>query len=141
MYFVERNHGFYYWKGGVSALPSSRQFRYDIPTVLYALKDREQMIWRFIYPSPFLPSGIEFEMSEEGIVSIDLIDGSGATIIALVHEEKYSRGTYRIELPNKAGLPLPCYYRLTVKVDETTVVETKPFPVSHGNMRMDEEGN
>jgi hypothetical protein len=98
------------------------------------------MIWRFIYPYPFRPSGIEFEMSEEGTVSLELIDGSGATIDALVHEETYSRGTYRIELPNKSSLPQTCYCRFTVQVGGMTVVETKPFPVSHGNMRMNEEG-
>jgi hypothetical protein len=109
--------------------------------VLYALKDREQMTWRFIYPDPFQPSGIEFEMSEEGIVSLALIDGSGATIDALVHEETYSRGTHTIELPSKSSLPQTCYCRFTVQIGGMTVVETKPFPVSHGNMSMDEGGD
>ena len=100
------------------------------------------MTSRLIYPHPFQPSGIEFEMSEEGIVSLELIDGSGAAMDTLIQEEKYSKGTYKIEFPKKvSSLPQTCYYRFTVQIGGKTLVETKPFPVSLGNMRTDEEEN
>ena len=97
------------------------------------------MISRLMYPHPFQPSGIEFEMSEEGIVSLELIDGSGAAMDTLIQEEMYSKGTYKIELPKKVNLPQTCYYRFTVQIGGQMLVETKPLPVSLGNMRMDQE--
>jgi hypothetical protein len=128
--------GFAIEKGWVSLIPCTSHLRYDTPR---AHEGNERMISRLIYPHPFQPSGIEFEMSEEGIVSLELIDGSGAKKDTLIQEEMYSRGTYKIELPKKVSLPQTCYYRFTVRIGGQTLVETKPLPTSLGYVRMDEK--
>lgn len=81
-----------------------------------------------IYPNPFKPSGIEFEMPQDGTVSLELLDASGAVIEHVIHEEKYSKGLHKLE-SCKFSVPAIRYYRLTVMSDGKPLVETKPFPL------------
>jgi hypothetical protein len=80
-----------------------------------------------VYPNPFKPSGIEFELPQDSIVSLELLDVSGTIIEQVIHEEQYLKGRHTLE-SSRFSVPVIRYYRLTVMNDGKPLVETKPFP-------------
>lgn len=81
-----------------------------------------------IYPNPFLPSGIEFEIDHESTVSLELLGASGDVIDCVIHKATFSKGVHKFE-SCEFSIPAIRYYRLTVVSEgRPPFVETKPFP-------------
>jgi hypothetical protein len=70
------------------------------------------------YPNPFNPiTKIRYELKEDGLVNIRILNVLGQEIIKLIHNEYQKKGVYEIEFDaSKYGLSTGVYfYKLTIK--------------------------
>jgi len=81
------------------------------------------------YPNPFRPSGIEFELEHEGVISLELLGESGEVLEIVIREEQFSKGSHSVE-SSKFTISSIRYYRLTVVSEGGPITETKPIPHS-----------
>ena len=78
-----------------------------------------------IYPNPFKPVGIEFELPEDSVVSLTIIDETGKDIDMVINQQQYKAGHHEhfINLSGNAGKKY--VYRLVAKGQRGEFVETK----------------
>jgi hypothetical protein len=76
---------------------------------------------RVFYPNPFIPAGIEFEISQEAEVSLVIFDGAGNEVKTLLEGRRFPAGVHQlsVDLPDAGGGKY--LYRLTAAyVDPVT---------------------
>jgi hypothetical protein len=68
---------------------------------------------RVFYPNPFIPAGIEFEISQPANVSLVIFDGAGNEVKTLLEERPFPPGVHQlsVDLPDAGGGKY--LYRLT----------------------------
>ena len=68
---------------------------------------------RVVYPNPFIPAGIEFEIAEEANVSLTIFDAAGNVVKTLLDRHAFPRGVHQlpVDLPDAGGGKY--LYRLT----------------------------
>ena len=80
---------------------------------------------RLTYPSPFKPSGIEFDLPDNAAVTLKIFDNSGREVATVIENRQYEAGTHYIEL-NSVNLAHGVYfYRLSVQDRDKRLVDTK----------------
>ena len=84
-----------------------------------------QLKSKLIYPNPFTPVGIEFELSEEAIVSLTIMDEAGRNVQVPISNSRFGAGQHRcsVDLGPREGKHY--IYRLVVKDSEGETVETR----------------
>jgi hypothetical protein len=80
---------------------------------------------KLIYPNPFKPVGIEFELPEAAIISLTIIDEKGKDVGMVIDNKQYKAGRhqYLIDLSDNVGKKY--VYRLVAKGQRGEFVETK----------------
>ena len=81
---------------------------------------------RVLYPNPFAPSGIEFDLPEEAIVTLHLLDAKGAIISTVVDKQVYPKGIHYVHCYTPTGTQ-KLIFRLTATNDKGEIVETKEY--------------
>lgn len=68
---------------------------------------------RVVYPNPFIPAGIEFEIAEEANVSLTIFDAAGNEVKTLLDRQEFPAGVHQlaVDLPDAGGGKY--LYRLT----------------------------
>lgn len=80
---------------------------------------------RIIYPGLFHPTGIEFDLSADAIVSITITSPIGEIFTMLVNKRPYSKGTHEVLFtapPKETG---ELYYQIVAEFADETVTERK----------------
>ena len=83
---------------------------------------------RVVYPNPFIPAGIEFEIAEEANVSLTIFDAAGNVVKTILDGHAFPRGVHQlaVDLPDAGGGKY--LYRLTAAcagTDGKSFVEVK----------------
>lgn len=80
---------------------------------------------RLVYPDPFKPVGIEFELPTDALVTLKIYDEHGGEISTILEDVFLRAGTHSFEV-DKAVLAVPTSLsRLTVKVKGQELTETR----------------
>lgn len=80
---------------------------------------------KLIYPNPFKPVGIEFELPDDAIVSLTIIDETGKDVGVIINNKQYKAGRHEFfaDLSNNVGKQY--IYRLVAKSKGREHAETK----------------
>ena len=80
---------------------------------------------RITYPGLFQPSGIEFDLLEEAIVTVTITDAEGGIMATPVNRQHYKKGTHEVvfTLPSQDTGEL--FYGITAEMEGETVSERK----------------
>ncbi len=57
-----------------------------------------QLLSRLSYPNPFKPTGIEFDLPLDAMVSLSIMDSSGKEIVNLINSEFRRSGTHTVTI-------------------------------------------
>lgn len=85
----------------------------------------QEIITRLVYPDPFKPVGLEFELDQKSIVTVTLIRQNGAVIKILVEEKAYEKGRHSISFPVPTDFGHDIFCRVLAETAESTTVETR----------------
>jgi hypothetical protein len=95
---------------------------------------------RLTYPNPFNPSGIDFDLPGDALVTLQILDDAGREIATLIDKRSYTLGTHHIDFFNGHGavkgneIPASvhniCFYRLSIQIDGKLYVDTKKIMLS-----------
>jgi hypothetical protein len=84
-----------------------------------------------VFPNPFTPIGVEFDLEGEALVSLEIVDNAGNAVASPVHRRQMSAGHHLIEAAFPAGSTAAFAYRLTVDDGGTEITETKTIRGAH----------
>ena len=87
---------------------------------------------KLIYPNPFKPVGIEFDLAEEAVVTIEIIDGSGKPVSSILSEQSLAAGHHIVESAFRHSLGKTQAYRLTARYRGAVDTETKTIRAMEG---------
>ncbi len=95
----------------------------------------KQFASRLTYPNPFTPTGIDFDLPQEALVTLEILDESGHALTELMSRRRFGAGTHHIDFSNGSGVlmingtpanPHSVYFsRLSVEMDGKLRVDTK----------------
>jgi hypothetical protein len=71
------------------------------------------------------PSGIEFDLPEDAVVTLALIDPTGREIAKLIDGEQLSAGTHNVDFVARGYVQGVFFYRLHVATHEKSFTHTK----------------
>jgi hypothetical protein len=80
---------------------------------------------RLVFPNPFRPVGVEFDLAEEALVSLDIVDASGVLVESVVRSSPLGPGHHVVGMPTQRAAGGAFAYRLTVQYSASRVVETR----------------
>ena len=80
---------------------------------------------RLSYPNPFKPSGIEFDLPADGLVTVEIYDDSGKEIATVTKDAPFIAGTHRLEFNLSHDVHGICFYRIKVDSDGKQYIDTK----------------
>ena len=108
-------------------MPYLEQSQHNIELYYFRMQKNEAMEFRSMlsYPDPFVPSGIEFVLPEDAVVSLKIIDHEGKDVMMLIEKKGYKAGRHVFvrDLSSYAGKKY--LYRLTARIQEREYAETK----------------
>ena len=78
-----------------------------------------------MYPKLFHPSGIEFDLPKEAIVTVTITNTEDENMSTPVNRQRYDKGTHEVvfTLPSKHHGDL--FYKITAEMGNETVTERK----------------
>ena len=85
-----------------------------------------EIVSRVRYPNPFTPSGIEFELREDSIVTLQLHDNAGILITTVINKQEYSAGKHTVDFTIPTG-KIGLLYRLLAVGKSGERIDTKEF--------------
>ena len=95
---------------------------------------------RLTYPNPFNPSGIDFDLPADALVTLQLLDDAGRELATLIDKRPYTTGTHHIDFFNgrgtikgndiSSGNHTICFYRLSILMAGKLYVDTKKIMLS-----------
>ncbi|MAT39527.1 MAG: hypothetical protein CL946_07970 [Ectothiorhodospiraceae bacterium] len=68
---------------------------------------------KLVYPDPFKPAGVEFELPESADVTITVTDASGQVLAILLDGVRLEKGIHSVAAPPKSPAGEPAYIKLT----------------------------
>ena len=80
---------------------------------------------RLNYPDPFRPSGIEFVLPDDAIVTITIFDNKGQQVKTLITKKEYSAGHNTIPFDQEGFIKNDYFYRITATIRNKEYTETK----------------
>lgn len=80
---------------------------------------------RIIYPSPFEPKGIEFELSAEGFITLKILDDNGNEVETLIENKLYNVGKQLIPIEYNKYSGGKYWYKISVNIGGKEFYETK----------------
>lgn len=80
---------------------------------------------RILYPDPFQPSGIEFDLQEEAIVTVTITDATDEIAATPVNQQRYREGTHQVFFTVPIHHAAELFYRIIAEIDGDTVSERK----------------
>lgn len=80
---------------------------------------------KIIYPDPFKPCGIEFELPENARVTLKIFDFSGEEVATLIDDREFRAGIHRVELNSTECMSGAYFYRLSAQSNGKDFTDTK----------------
>ncbi len=90
------------------------------------MKESPLAFSRLLFPNPFAPIGVEFDLVEQAQVSIDLIDASGSVIARILPVTTLPAGRHTCNADLSSPRGIWCALRLTARSDVGESIVTKP---------------
>ena len=80
---------------------------------------------KLLYPNPFQPTGIEFELPEEACVTVEILDNSGLSVETLMEHKHCSTGKISIAKDLVNYLNDKHCYKISAEIGGKIFIETK----------------
>ena len=80
---------------------------------------------RLNYPDPFKPTGIEFELPEDALVTITIFDSRGQQVKTMMTGERYSAGHHTFAVNLDGFAKENYFYKITATSGKNEYSETK----------------
>jgi hypothetical protein len=80
---------------------------------------------RLVYPNPFQPTGIEFELYSDAIVTLKILDSEGREAELLLDKKRQSAGRHIVSFDAAKYKTGQYWYEISIEADGKTVVETR----------------
>ena len=80
---------------------------------------------RLHFPNPFAPTGIEFELSEPGLVTLAILDETGQHVRTIVENKRFDQGKHQVLAELKEFTGRNHVYQMVVEMKGERVIETK----------------
>lgn len=77
-----------------------------------------QITTRLIYPDPFKPAGIEFDLPESALVTAQVVDRDGKILWTICEQQHLSAGTHTALATPASGRVQEVYIRLLVSIGD-----------------------
>lgn len=84
---------------------------------------------RLSYPNPFGPTGVEFDLPEDGYVTLTVFDGEGNELATLINNEWRTAGTHVVDFTQRGYNHGAYFYRLRVTIGAKDFIDTKRIVV------------
>lgn len=80
---------------------------------------------RLIYPNPFVPVGMEFELPQPGFVTLRLLDQKGEEVETIIGHKEFDIGKQLIPFDIVKFTNGNHFIQMVVEMNEEKIVETK----------------
>jgi hypothetical protein len=80
---------------------------------------------RLVYPNPFQPTGIEFELLEDAVVTVKILDEMGQVVEVLIDHDNFSAGKQMILIDHKKYSNGKFLYQISVETGGKSFVDTR----------------
>jgi len=80
---------------------------------------------RLIYPNPFQPTGIEFKLPEDAVVTVKILDETGLVVETLMDSHNCIAGKQIIPIDHAKYSNGKFLYQVSVEMDGRNFVDTK----------------
>jgi hypothetical protein len=78
-----------------------------------------------LYPNPFTPFGIEFELTEAGFVTTKILDEKGEEVETVIEHKQFESGKHWIPVEFTKFAKGNHYYQMLVEIKGEKILETK----------------
>ena len=82
---------------------------------------------KLLYPDPFQPAGVEFELPEAAVVTVTLVGSNGTILRTLTDSAQLSAGTHVVEFESHSAQRDACYLHLEVSIHGEVLQFTRPL--------------
>ena len=86
---------------------------------------QQELSTKLVCPNPFQPNGIEFELSENALVTVTILDESGHDVETLLENQYCTAGKQVIPFDRSKYATRGHAYQVIADIDGSKVVETK----------------
>jgi hypothetical protein len=80
---------------------------------------------RLYYPNPFQPTGIEFTLEEDGIVTVTITDSSGKDVETLIDRQPRLAGKHLVPFDPEKYKAGEYWYQIAIEIGEKILTETR----------------
>jgi hypothetical protein len=80
---------------------------------------------RLIYPNPFQPTGIEFELSDDAVVTVKILDETGMDVETLMERQRCSAGKHVVSINPEKDTTKQFWYHIEVVLAGKISVDTR----------------
>jgi hypothetical protein len=80
---------------------------------------------RLVYPDPFKPVGLEFELPEDAVVTVRILDAVGRVISVLLEQRPMCKGAHKVTVRTSEGSTEGMYFELQAGEGKKAITITR----------------
>jgi hypothetical protein len=85
----------------------------------------DEITSRLVYPNPFQPTGIEFELQADSIVTVKIINDTGKDVETLIDHQRRSAGKQVVSFDAAKYKTGQFWYSVSIEAGGKTFVESR----------------
>ncbi len=89
------------------------------------MSDSNTITSRLLYPNPFHPTGVEFELQVDAVVTVKILDAGGKDVEVLIQRQEFPPGKHVVPFDTRKYGSGQFWYNVSAEAEGKTLTETR----------------